>query len=159
MDEAIDQLTGLLAADSLSLRARELAHQSRRCGEPVGLILGELEPLGPHLDAQLPQLVRAVAAALLDSLRAFDLAYRLAEERFLVLLPGADHERAADTAERLRCSVEAAALGATMSFGVGASREGWWFDYDSVLREAEAALAQARHSRGGVRAGRDHGRP
>ena len=130
MGDTIDELTGMLGGGSLSLRAGELAHQSRRCGEPVGVIVGELDAPAAGPDGRRDALLAEVARVLLDSLRAFDLAYRAGEERFVVLLPGADHERAADTAERLRRAVETAQLdrdGAhvTMSFGVGASREGW----------------------------------
>jgi diguanylate cyclase (GGDEF)-like protein len=155
MEDTIDEPTGMLPGDSLPLRARELSHQSRRCLEPVGMIVGQLDPLEASLDGQRGALLREVAAVLLSSLRPFDLAYRVDEERFVVLLPGADHERAGDTAERLRRSVEAAGLAAggvtaTMSFGFGASREGWWFDYASVRREADAALAEARRCGNGV---------
>ncbi len=155
MDEVIDQLTGLLAGDTLAPRARQLAHQSRRCGEPVGVIVAELDGPAPAAGEARTALLRELARVVLDSLRAFDLAYRDGEARFVVLLPGADHERTADTAERLRRSVEAAGLpgGATMSFGVGASREGWGFDYDSVRLEAEAGLEEAKLTGNGVRGG------
>jgi diguanylate cyclase (GGDEF)-like protein len=154
MADAIDALTGMLAGESLPLRARELAHQSRRCGEPVAVLVGELDASSPDARGRQPGLLREVAEALLDRLRAFDLAYRVGGDRFVVLLPGADHERAAHTAERLRHGLEAAQLGgepgATMSFGVGASREGWAFDYDTVRLEAESALASAAASGGNV---------
>jgi diguanylate cyclase (GGDEF)-like protein len=158
MREPIDELTGMLGEESLALRALELAHQSRRCGEPVALIVGELDALGSGVDGRLSVLLRDVGGLLLGGLRPFDLAYRVGEQRFLVLLPGADHERGAETAERLRHNIEAAGLDAggnrvTMSFGVGASREGWSFHLESVLREAEQALGRAKARGNGVCAG------
>ena len=43
-----------------------------------------------------------VAYTIRKQLRAFDLAYRLGGEEFLILIPGADSKRAVVLAERLR---------------------------------------------------------
>jgi diguanylate cyclase (GGDEF)-like protein len=86
-------------------------------------------------------------------LRAFDLAYRLGGEEFLILVPGADVMSTSDLAERLREAVAAQQLAErvsiTMSLGVGASAVDERFDYASVFARADAALYRAK------RAGRD----
>jgi len=91
-----------------------------------------------------------VAYLMRKQLRAFDLAYRLGGEEFLVLLPGADIQQTATMAEQLRKEVAAGALGGgqhlTMSFGVSASTPGSTFDYPTVFAEADAALYEAKRS-------------
>jgi diguanylate cyclase (GGDEF)-like protein len=87
-----------------------------------------------------------VAYCMRKQLRAFDLAYRLGGEEFLVLLPGADARHAMVLAEGLRRAIAAgphAGLPVTMSFGVTASPPGE-FDYEKALALADRALYQAK---------------
>src|ERR1700677_3810489 len=156
----IDQLTGMLNRHALSDRAVELAHQSERTGQPVGLIVGDLDHFkdinDSHGHATGDAVLRDVAYLLREQLRAFDLAYRTGGEEFLVLLPGADREQATIMAERLREGVAAYPVGGglrvTMSFGVSASARDSVFDYETVSAEADAALYEAKHGgRDGVR--------
>ena len=94
-EAVIDQLTGMLNRNSLTDRTVELAHQSARTGQPGRadrrrprpLQAGQRRRMGtPTGDAVLQD----VAYLLRKQLRAFDLAYRIGGEEFLVLLPGAD---------------------------------------------------------------------
>jgi diguanylate cyclase (GGDEF)-like protein len=156
-ETVIDPLTGMLNRKALATRVRELEQQSRLTGEPIGLIVGDLDRFKQVNDlcghATGDAVLQQVAYDIRKELRAFDLAYRLGGEEFLVVLPGADGERAAELAERLR-SVLAAGVFAedqrvTMSFGVSASPRGAEFDYRAVFAEADAALLEAK------RAGRD----
>jgi len=148
----IDQLTGMLNRHALALRVQELTEQAAVTGEPIGLIVGDIDrfkavndtyghPVG---DAVL----KDVAYVLRKQLRAFDLAYRLGGEEFLVLLPGADLQSAAELAERLREAVCTDPLGPgvslSMSFGVSLSARGATFDYASELARADAALYEAK---------------
>jgi diguanylate cyclase (GGDEF)-like protein len=83
-------------------------------------------------------------------LRAFDLAYRVGGEEFLVLLPGASEEDARLVAERLRATVAAtplAGLDLTMSLGVASTRG--IAAVEPTIAQADAALYEAK------RAGRD----
>jgi diguanylate cyclase (GGDEF)-like protein len=80
-------------------------------------------------------------------LRAYDLAYRVGGEEFLVLLPGATLAEGWRTAETLRLAVASeprAGHAVTMSFGVAASQPGEPFDGDRVIAEADAALYAAK---------------
>jgi diguanylate cyclase (GGDEF)-like protein len=155
----IDQLTGMLNRNSLADRTVELAHQSERTGQPVGLIVGDLDHFKQVNDtrghATGDTVLQDVAYMLRKQLRAFDLAYRIGGEEFLVLLPGADLEETAAMAERLRRGVEADTVGGglrvTMSFGVSASSPGDAFDYNTVCAAADAALYEAKdNGRNGV---------
>ena len=150
-DAVIDQLTGLLNRKALSTRVPELAQQSQITGEPVGVLVGDLDHFksvnDTHGHPTGDAVLKDVTYTLRKQLRAFDLAYRLGGEEFLILLPGSDREQSAELAERLREAVSgepAGGLFVTMSLGVAASARGETFDYESVFAEADAALYQAK---------------
>ena len=151
-DAVIDPLTGMLNRKALSARTNELAQQSQVTGEPVGVIVGDLDHFKTVNDtrghATGDVVLKEVAYLLRKQLRAFDLAYRLGGEEFLILLPGSDVERSAELAERLREGVSAEPVAAgvrvTMSFGVGASQHGEAFDYATVFATADEALYRAK---------------
>jgi diguanylate cyclase (GGDEF)-like protein len=153
-EAVIDQLTGMLNRNSLTARTVELAHQSARTGEPIGLIVGDLDNFkqvnDTHGHAAGDAVLKDVAYMMRKRLRAFDLAYRIGGEEFLVLLPGADLTHAGELAERLRRGIEADTVGGglsvTMSFGVSASEPETAFDYATVCAEADAALYEAKRA-------------
>jgi diguanylate cyclase (GGDEF)-like protein len=149
----IDPLTGLLNRKALALRAEELEQQSRITRQPVGLIVGDIDHFkrinDSHGHAAGDAVLTDVAYNLRKALRAFDLVYRAGGEEFLVLLPGADLERAAELAEALRRAVAEAPQGGhevTMSFGAAASLLDEPFEYQAVFAAADAALYEAKHS-------------
>jgi diguanylate cyclase (GGDEF)-like protein len=151
-EAVIDPLTGMLNRNSLKDRTVELAHQSERTGQPVGLIVGDLDHFkqinDSHGHATGDAVLQDVAYLLRKQLRAFDLAYRVGGEEFLVLLPGADREQAEAMAERLRQGVQADTVGGglrvSMSFGVSASSRDQAFDYERISEQADAALYEAK---------------
>ncbi|HEY4997361.1 MAG TPA: diguanylate cyclase [Solirubrobacteraceae bacterium] len=114
-EAVIDQLTGMLNRNSLADRTVELAHQSERTGQPIGVIVGDLDHFKEINDtyghATGDAVLQDVAYMLRKQLRAFDLAYRIGGEEFLVLLPGADLTQTAAMAERLRRGVAADTVG------------------------------------------------
>ena len=113
-DAVIDQLTGMLNRKALGARAVELAQQSEVTGEPVGMIVADLDHFKQINDTRGhgvgDVVLNEVAYTLRKQLRAFDLAYRLGGEEFLILLPGSDVVHSAELAERLREAVRDAAL-------------------------------------------------
>jgi diguanylate cyclase (GGDEF)-like protein len=151
-DAVIDQLTGMLNRKALSTRVAELAQQSQLTGESVGIIVGDLDHFKQINDTRGHSVgdvvLKEVAYHMRKQLRAFDLAYRLGGEEFLILLPGSDLQQSADLAELLRHAVGsncvAGGLDITMSFGVGASGSGEPFDYPEVFKRADAALYRAK---------------
>jgi diguanylate cyclase (GGDEF)-like protein len=153
-DEAvIDQLTGLLNRHALARRAMELEQQSEMTGEPVGIVIGDLDHFKDVNDALGHAVGDAVLAdvayTIRKQLRAFDLAYRLGGEEFLVLIPGADAAQTAALAERLRAAIDEqdyAGSEVTMTFGVSATGGGEPFDYETHFERADAALYEAKRA-------------
>ena len=153
-EAVIDQLTGMLNRHALVGRTRELTQQSEVSGQPIGIVIGDLD----HFKTVNDTLGHTVGDAVLTDvaylmrkqLRAFDLAYRLGGEEFLVLLPGADLEQTKKMAELLRQEVASDEVGGgqrvSMSFGVSASPNGSVFDYPTVFAQADAALYEAKRS-------------
>jgi diguanylate cyclase (GGDEF)-like protein len=148
----IDALTGLLNRKALHTRAHELSLQSEVTGQPVGLILGDIDHFKRINDsdghAAGDAVLTDLAYTLRKQLRAFDLAYRVGGEEFVLLLPGADMRECVLIADLLRRTVAACDFGdgarITMSFGVSASVAGDVFDYDRVFAAADDALYQAK---------------
>jgi diguanylate cyclase (GGDEF)-like protein len=150
-EAVVDPLTGMLNRNALLTRVAELAQQSAVTKEPVALILGDLDRFklinDGHGHAAGDAVLKDVAYRIRKRLRAYDLAYRLGGEEFLVVLPGADADHASKVAEDLRAAIEGlpiAGLHVTMSFGVAGSTPGD-FDYESVFEEADHALYEAKH--------------
>ncbi len=152
----IDQLTGLLNRSALEIRANELEQQSKITGEPVAVIVADLDGFkrvnDSHGHASGDAVLREVANLVRKRLRAFDLAYRIGGDELLVLVPGAGLEVAETVADGLHATVCAEPLAdgvrVTMSCGVSASRRGEAFDFDAVFRSADAALYEAKHCGG-----------
>jgi diguanylate cyclase (GGDEF)-like protein len=153
-EAVMDPLTQMLNRKALVTRAHELTQQSSLTGLSVGLVLGDLDHFKAVNDGAGHQVgdavLRDVAFRWRLSLRAYEMAYRLGGEEFLVLLPGSSLAETAEVAERLRRSVAAAPVAGhrvTMSFGVAASALGEAFDFDTLYARADAALYVAK--RGG----------
>ena len=151
-EAVIDPLTGMLNRNSLKDRTFELAQVSRRTGQPVGLIVGDLDHFkdvnDSHGHATGDAVLQDVAYVLRKQLRAFDLAYRIGGEEFLVLLPGANLEQTAAMAERLRGGVQADTVGGglrvTMSFGVSASALDTRFRLPERLRRGRRSAVRGQ---------------
>jgi diguanylate cyclase (GGDEF)-like protein len=147
----IDPLTQMLNRTALTTRIQELEQQSAITGEPVALVVGDIDNFKDINDAHGHSVGDAVlqdlAYELRKALRAFDLAYRLGGEEFLVVLPGAMTADAEELAERMRVAIDSRAMGGqdvTISFGVASSRPGEPFDYETVFARADAALYDAK---------------
>jgi diguanylate cyclase (GGDEF)-like protein len=151
-EAVIDQLTGMLNRKALATRVHELAQQSEISGQPIGLILGDLDNFKQINDskghAAGDGVLTDVAYVLRKQLRAFDLAYRIGGEEFLILVPGADLRECVRLAQLLRRTVEACTFGngaeLTVSFGVSSSIAGEGFDYQRVFAAADDALYEAK---------------
>jgi diguanylate cyclase (GGDEF)-like protein len=149
-DAIVDPLTQMLNRKALAARGRELALQSEVSGRPVGVVLGDLDHFKAINDADGHQagdaVLREIAYRWRTTLRAYDLAYRLGGEEFVVLLPGATEDEAQGLAEKLRRAIAAEPIAGrtvTMSFGVAVSGAGG-FDVDTQYRRADDALYAAK---------------
>ena len=149
-EAVIDGLTGMLNRRALDQRLHELTAQAQITGQPVAVIAGDIDHFkrvnDEHGHAMGDAVLVEVAYRLRKALRAFDLAYRVGGEEFLVVLPGADVPAAAGLAEQLRAAVAAepaAGLRMTMSFGVAGSA-GPDLERERLLDEADTALYEAK---------------
>ena len=95
-ENVIDPLTQMLNRKALSVRVAELQQQSEVSGEPIGIVIGDLDHFKKVNDscghAKGDAVLKEVAHEIRKELRAFDLAYRLGGEEFLVIVPGSDDE-------------------------------------------------------------------
>jgi diguanylate cyclase (GGDEF)-like protein len=147
----LDPLTGMLNRSALVNRTSEIEDQSRLTGEPVAVILLDLDRFKLVNDtrghATGDTVLREVAYRLRKELRAYDLVYRLGGEEFVVLLLGGTPAAACATAEQLRAAVAAGpivGLELTVSVGLAASPAGTAFVWDDVFNRADAALYRAK---------------
>ena len=108
-ESVIDPLTGLLNRKALDNRIAELSQQSLRADAPVGLVLADLDhfkkvndtlghPCGDDVLVRAADIIRG-------QLRAFELAYRVGGEEFLIVLPGLGVAETTELAERIRAAI------------------------------------------------------
>ena len=149
----LDPLTGMLNRNALASKTVHLARQTEAGGDRVAVILGDIDRFKEINDSlghdAGDHVLREVAYRLRRSLRAFDLAYRLGGEEFVVLAPGSDLSQAAQVAERLREALSEEPIAGrtvTMSFGVAASEPGDRFDWDVLYSDADTALYDAKEA-------------
>ena len=153
-DSTLDALTGLLNRRALPSRFEEVAQQAAIAGQPVSVVLADLDRFKRVNDssghAAGDAVLRDVAAALRVNLRTFELLYRIGGEEFLLLLPGADAPHAIELAESLRGAVTEARPGGfdiTCSLGVATfDGPGHAASLDTLLAAADRALYEAKRS-------------
>jgi diguanylate cyclase (GGDEF)-like protein len=151
-DSTLDELTGLLNRRALEPRFAEVAEQAALSGQPVSVVLSDLDHFkrvnDEHGHVVGDDVLREVAEAMRGCLRTFELLYRFGGEEFLLLLPGAENVDALVVAESLRARIEAlrpAGLEITCSLGVATAR-GAAVDLDTLLRQADGALYVAKRA-------------
>jgi len=124
-----DPLTGLANRRHLLALAEHEIARTRRSGEPLSLIIADIDHFKRINDQRGhetgDQVLRHVAATLTNLCRAQDVVARWGGEEFLLLLPGTNAEAATMLAERIRASVatsplpgDDAAVTITLSLGV-----------------------------------------
>lgn len=152
-EAAIDPLTGMLNRGALGARVVELEAQARHTQQPVGLLIGDLDAFkainDEHGHAVGDTVLAEVAERFRGELRAYDLAYRLGGEEFLVLLPGAGEQAAAELADALRRRVALDPIGdvrVTVSFGVSAWDGHGEFCFRGMFEAADRALYAAKEA-------------
>lgn len=152
-ESTLDQLTGLLNRRGLEPRFAEVAEQAMVTGDPVSVVVADIDHFKWINDdrghAVGDTVLRSVAQEMRRNLRAFELLYRTGGEEFLLLLPGAPADNAAEVAETLRAAVEdlhPADVPVTCSFGVATARDEE-LDFAALVAAADAALYDAK--RGG----------
>ncbi len=148
----VDPLTGMLNRAALEARVAELTHHATAVGQQVAVIVADLDHFKSVNDtyghARGDEVLQSVAYRIRKHLRAFESAYRIGGEEFVVLLPGVTADEAEGIAHRICEAVRAEPIGelpVTISLGLAASEADAAFDYTRVFDEADAALYQAKH--------------
>jgi diguanylate cyclase (GGDEF)-like protein len=151
----VDQLTGLFNRGALMSRVAELAHGSAGGNVPVAVIVADVDKFKAINDSRGhavgDAVLRELGYRVRKNLRAFESAYRIGGEEFVILLEAVDWSHVERVAARLRDAIREAPLAGvptTVSFGVAGSGPGERFDYETVFRRADAALYEAKRAGG-----------
>jgi diguanylate cyclase (GGDEF)-like protein len=149
-DAILDPLTGLLNRKALTDRFAELAQQAALTGEPIALVMCDVDHFknvnDEHGHERGDAVLREVAYVIRRSLRSFELVYRLGGDEFLVVLPGATSETAAELAERVRHAItDARPGGIALSVSLGVASARGEIAFEPLFREADQALYRAKH--------------
>jgi diguanylate cyclase (GGDEF)-like protein len=147
-----DALTGLLNLRALNEHLTRCAAHARRRGEPLSVLMIDLDRFKETNDRYGheagDQVLCAVADCMRDALRADDVYGRWGGDEFLVALPATDSEHARVAAERLRHFAKALRLGdiglangVCCSIGVSTAIESAPLE---LVRAADIALYEAK---------------
>ena len=150
-----DPLTGLYNRRYLDSHLRSLLARSADSGEPVSLLMFDIDLFKSvndvHGHASGDAVLVEFAERLRDGVRGTNLVARFGGEEFIIVMPGTDLEGAAAIAERLRCEVAGKPfshetmpdLDVTVSAGVAAFR-GAGDSADKLILRADKALYAAK---------------
>jgi diguanylate cyclase (GGDEF)-like protein len=153
----VDGLTGLANRRAANDALHAEAARAERLQTPLAVVLADLDGFKDVNDeyghAVGDEVLRTFADVLRQTVRESDVAGRWGGEEFLLLLPGADEEGAAQLAERIRVALAdrsihgAPGLAVTASFGV--AEYAGESNSDDLVVAADGALYRAK------RAGKD----
>ena len=151
----VDQLTGLFTRGALVTRVAELTHRSADATAPIAVVVIDVDRFKAvndgHGHAAGDDVLREIGMRVRKNLRAFESAYRIGGEEFVVLLDEVDWKHAEQVSSRL-CEAVAespvAGVPVTVSIGLAASSPGEPFEYATVFRRADNALYEAKNAGG-----------
>jgi diguanylate cyclase (GGDEF)-like protein len=149
-DTGRDPLTGLSRSARMRQRLTQLVASSRRYEQPFAIVLLDIEGPGARGEADpvgREGVLTIVSAALRESIRLVDEAFRLDDDELCVLAPNQtaqDGERMAERLAGMLAELEAAGgLKITVSAGIVSCPE-HGDDPDRLLRRADTAMWRAR---------------
>ncbi len=150
-----DDLTGLYNQRHFHDRLREEAARSRRQGDPLSMIVFDLDGFKQvndkkgHLEGD--RILQAFAAAVGESVRReVDLCFRYGGDEFVLLLPGTTAARGKTVAKRIvKTAAPLAKEGVTASWGVAQLPKSG--DASEFVRAADAAMFKMKSGKAGVR--------
>ncbi|MFW6210795.1 MAG: GGDEF domain-containing protein, partial [bacterium] len=152
----MDGLTGLYVHRYMQEKLDNELKRASRYGNNLSLIIGDIDYFKDINDTYGhiagDYILKNIALLLKNSTSPVDTVARYGGEEFVVIMPEADKENAADTAEKIRREIEKYPfrfgdndIKVTMSFGVG-SFPGDAMVKRSLIEKADAALYKAKES-------------
>lgn len=150
-----DPLTGLWnRASILDMLNRELARDIRE-GNPIGIILGDIDHFKAVNDAHGhlagDAVLREVGRRMRLSIRPYDGIGRYGGEEFLAIFPGCDEPRILALSERLREAIAATPMdtsegriSVTMSIGAASYSDPADGNVETLIKAADIALYRAK---------------
>lgn len=150
-----DDLTGLYNQRHFHDRLREEAARSRRQGDPLSMIVFDLDGFKQvndkrgHLEGD--RILKEFATAIGDSVRReVDLCFRYGGDEFVLLLPGTTALKGATVARRIvKTAAPLAKEGVTASWGVAQLPKSG--DASEFVRAADSAMFKMKAGKEGVR--------
>jgi diguanylate cyclase (GGDEF)-like protein len=153
----VDGLTGLRNRTALAERTVELEEQTAETGEPVALVVLDVDRFKLVNDLYGHQAGDRVLTQLARLLDGRGDAFRLGGDEFIVVLPGCTAHDAVHIGEGIAAAVRAEPLAdvpVSVSVGVAASAPGTALRFGRVFAAADSALYTAkRNGRDAVQAG------
>jgi diguanylate cyclase (GGDEF)-like protein len=155
-ESAHDHLTGLWNRGAIMGLLHRETQRSVRIGEPLGVMMADLDHFKQINDTHGHQtgdaVLREVARRMLASVRNYDYVGRYGGEEFLVVLAECSAADLIATAERMRAGIsrkpvetEAGPIPVTVSIGIVAGRQlGELVKGEALLRAADTALYCAK---------------
>jgi diguanylate cyclase (GGDEF)-like protein len=152
----VDELTGLANRRSIEESLHAEAARSARFGDPLAVVLADLDKFKAVNDryghAAGDEVLKAFAAALRETVRESDHAGRWGGEEFALILTNTDADGGVRLAERARAAIESRtvelpdgdSVRVTASFGVAAFPDRR--DAEQLFAAADAALYEAKRA-------------
>jgi len=141
-----DNLTGLRNHRAFQEDLGRELERRNRSGGALSLMMIDLDGLKQVNDAAGHQagdeLIKCLAECLRETMRTSDLAYRVGGDEFTVVLPGERAWDAFEFAQRLRAQAIAKGVGVA----IGVTETVTYELKDAVIRRADLALIDAKHS-------------
>jgi len=152
----LDALTGIANRRSFYDQIEQLIG-GQRAGCPIAVILMDIDHFKAVNDTYGHKagdiVLQAIASLLSQNTRAQDILARYGGEEFILAIPDMGVGGAVAMAERLRMSInafeeiyEGQSIKATASFGVACDTTGPGFDMESLIKNADTALYEAKSS-------------
>lgn len=152
-----DGLTKLYNRHYLDTHLKNLLKQAVETGRPLAMLIMDMDHFKQVNDTYGhdvgDEVLRQLAALIVQTIRSADLAARYGGEEFVILMPETDAARAYEGAERIRKIVETTpfkvshdvgAINKTISIGVSWLEQG--DTPESLLKRADNALYQSKNS-------------